>query len=137
MTLFVDTSVWFSAVNANDAKNTRAKAVLASQVSIVTSSLVLAESWRLIHQKLHWRAAESFWGVIRNGAAQVESVTTADFEAAWQIGKRYPDQNFSLTDRTSFAMMERLQISDVATFDSDFAIYRLNGSKGGAFRLLG
>jgi uncharacterized protein len=137
VTLFVDTSVWFAAVNANDTQNKRAKSALVNQGTFVTSTLVLAESWRLIHQKLHWKAAESFWSVIRNGAAQVENVIAADFETAWQIGKRYPDQDFSLTDRTSFALMERLQIMEVATFDSDFAIYRMSGSKGGAFRLVG
>ena len=58
-------------------------------------------------------------------------------EDAWAIGQRYPDQDFSLTDRTSFALMERLQIHDVASFDTDFAVYRFGGNKTGAFRIVG
>ena len=133
----MDTSAWFAAANGNDFQHERAKAALNGQTELVTSTLVLAETWRLVHQKLHWQAAETFWRVIRQGAAELESVIAADMEAAWLIGQRYPDQDFSLTDRTSFAMMERLQVLDVATFDKDFAIYRYGGNKSGAFRLVG
>ena len=137
MRVFVDTSAWFAAVNGNDIQHARAKAALGGQAELLTSTLLLAETWRLLHQKLHWQAAENFWRIIRQGAAGLEPVIAADMEAAWLIGQRYPDQDFSLTDRTSFAMMERLQVMDVATFDRDFAIYRHGGNKSGAFRLVG
>ena len=137
MNVFVDTSAWFAAVNGNDVQHGRAKAALSGQTALVTSTLVLAETWRLLHQKLHWQAAETFWRVVRQGAAQLECINPADMEAAWLIGQRYPDQDFSLTDRTSFAVMERLQIIDVATFDKDFAVYRFGGNKSGVFRLVG
>ena len=137
MRVFVDTSAWFAAANGKDIQHERAKAALSGQAGLVTSTLVLAETWRLLHQKLHWQAAETFWRIIRQGAAELESVIAADMEAAWLIGQRYPDQDFSLTDRTSFAMMERLQVLDVATLDKDFAIYRYGGNKSGAFRLIG
>lgn len=133
--MFVDSSVWFAAVNEKDRQHHRSKALLIDQKGLVTSSLVLAETWRLLWQKVHWAAAESFWHVIRQGAAEVEDVVSADFEAAWLMGQRYPDQDFSITDRTSFAVMQRLQILDVATFDIHFAIYRFGGNRSGAFRL--
>lgn len=136
MRVFVDTSAWFAAVNGNDIQHERAKAALSGQAELLTSTLVLGETWRLLHQKLHWQAAEAFWRIIRQGAAELETVIAADMEAAWLIGQRYPDQDFSLTDRTSFAMMERLQVLDVATFDKDFAIYRFGGNRSGAFRLV-
>lgn len=137
MRIFVDTSAWFAAANGNGDQHGRARAALSGQTGLVTSTLVLAETWRLLRHKLHWQAAETFWGVVRRGAAELEAVCAADMEAAWLIGQRYPDQDFSLTNRTSFAVMERLQILDVATFDRDFAVYRYGGSRNGAFRLVG
>ena len=134
--IFVDSSAWFAAANGNDAQHSRAKSALSGQSGFVTSNLVLAETWRLLHHKLHWQAAESFWRIIRQGAADLEVVSAEDMEGAWLIGQRYPDQDFSLTDRTSFALMERLQIVDVATFDHHFAIYRFGGNRSGAFRLV-
>lgn len=137
MRVFVDTSAWFAAVNGNDIQHERAKSALGGQTELLTSTLVLAETWRLLHQKLLGQAAETFWRIIRQGAAELEPVIAADMEAAWLIGQRYPDQDFSLTDRTSFAIMERLQVLDVATFDRDFSVYRFGGNKSGAFRLVG
>ncbi len=137
MRIFVDTSVWFSAINTNDISHIKAKKILSGDAELVTSTLVLTESWRLLHQKIHWQAAEKFFGVLRRGAATLEIISMADLESAWLIGQRYSDEDFSLTDRTSFAMMERLQIFDVATFDSDFAVYRFGKTKRGAFQLHG
>lgn len=136
MTIFVDTSIWFAAVNVRDARNERAKEILSSATSLLTSSLVMAESWRLMHQRIHYRVAESFWRAMRRGIAQLEMVGAADFEAAWLIGERFADQEFSLTDRTSFALMERLHINTAASFDNHFAIYRFGGAKSEAFEVL-
>ena len=61
MRIFVDTSVWFAAVNGNDSQHARAKAALSGQAGLLTSTLVVAETWRRLHQNLHWQAAESFW----------------------------------------------------------------------------
>jgi len=66
----------------------------------------------------------------------VENVTTADMEAAWAIGEAFPDQDFSLVDRTSFAVIERLGITRVASFDSHFAVYRYGRSRERAFDVL-
>ncbi len=57
-------------------------------------------------------------------------------ESAWSIGERFPDQDFSLVDRTSFAPMERLGITRVISFDSDFAVYRCGRTRTNAFEVL-
>lgn len=59
-----------------------------------------------------------------------------DREAAWAIGLRYDDQRFSLVDRVSFAVMERLGLRRVAAFDSDFAVYRLGSRSADAFEIV-
>lgn len=54
----------------------------------------------------------------------VEQTTSGDLEAAWAIGERFADQDFSVVDRTSFVVMERLGISRLPSFNNDFAVYR-------------
>lgn len=66
----------------------------------------------------------------------MEKVLFADIEAAWRIGEAFPDQTFSIVDRTSFAVMERLGITRVASFDDDFAIYRYGRKRDKAFDVL-
>jgi len=68
--------------------------------------------------------------------AILESVTLADLEAAWTIGRDFPDQDFSLVDRTSFAMMLRLDVRTVASFDDDFAVCRCGRGRDRAFEVI-
>ena len=136
MSIFVDSSAWYAAAHRGDRNNSRAKRLLATDEQLVTSDHVLVETWRLIHHAISARAAEIFWDGLRSGVATIEQTTSADLEAAWAIGERFPDQNFSLVDRTSFALMERLGISRVISFDKDFAVFRYGRGRRNAFEVL-
>lgn len=81
-------------------------------------------------------AGEALWSAIRDGAARLELVSEVDVDAAWQIGRAFPDQGFSLVDRTSFAVMERLGIAKAASFDHHFAVYRYGRNRQKAFEIL-
>ena len=136
MSAFVDSSGWYAAADRNDRHNSRAKEILATGEPLVTSDHVLVESWRLIHHFLSPGAAESFWEALRGGVATIEQTIDADLEAAWAIGERYPDQDFSLVDRTSFATMQRLGILRAISFDDDFAIFRYGRGRKSAFEVV-
>jgi uncharacterized protein len=102
----------------------------------VTTDHVIVETWLLLNSRYHRQAAERFWDRVRAGAIRIEQTTAADLEAAWAIGEAFPDQNFSIVDRTSFAVMERLGITQVASFDDDFAVYRYGRNRDRAFTVL-
>ena len=136
MSVFVDSSAWYAAADSGDRQNSAAKRLLATDEPLVTSDHVLIETWRLIHHFLSAHAAETFWAGLRNGVAAIEQTTSADLEAAWAIGQRFSDQDFSLVDRTSFALMQRLGITRVISFDDDFAIFRYGRGRNTAFELL-
>jgi len=137
MSLFVDTSVWYAAADSSDLSNIRAKAILANGEPLVTTDHVLAETWTLLRYRVHRHAAERFWEGLRNGTAAIEPVGTADLEAAWQIGLLYRDQDFSLVDRTSFAVMRRLGIERAASLDDHFAVFRFGPKRRHAFVIVG
>ena len=136
MSVFVDTSVWFSAVAKGDRSNELAKSILQSVSGHVMTDHVLAETWVLLKSRFNRAVAETFWETIRHSAVRVEPVTSADLEAAWSIGIAFPDQDFSLVDRTSFAVMERLGITKAASFDEDFAIFRYGRARDKAFEII-
>lgn len=97
---------------------------------------MLVETWLLLNSRTRRDIAESFWAELRSGDVEVESVTLADIEAAWSVGERFPDQSFSIVDRTSFVVMERLGITRAASFDQDFAIYRYGRARDKAFEIV-
>ena len=136
MSVFVDTSVWYAAADSGDASNARAKVILAGNELLVTSDHVLIETWTLLHHRIHRRAAERFWEGLRGGVATIEPVGAADLEAAWQIGISWRDQDFSIVDRTSFAVMRRLGIDRAASFDDHFAVFRFGPNRRRAFTVL-
>lgn len=134
--VFVDTSTWYAAAATGDRNNARAKELLTGYERRTTTDHVVVETWRLIAHRMGWPAAERWWGAVRSGVATVEHVGDVDLARAWVIGEAFPDQRFSLVDRTSFAVMERLRWQSVVTFDDDFAVYRFGRARERAFTVL-
>lgn len=63
-------------------------------------------------------------------------MTAADLATALSIAQLFPDQAFSIVDRTSFAVMQRTGVTRVATFDDDFAVYRFGRDRRRAFEIV-
>lgn len=136
MTIFVDSSAFYAAADRSDLSHERAATILRGADGLVTTDHVLVETWLLLQRRLGTDAAERFWDGIRSGAARVEPVGLADLERAWSIGQEFADQAFSITDRTSFAVMQRLGLRRVASYDDDFAIYRFGTRRERAFDVI-
>lgn len=128
--------MWFAAAVKRDRGNARAKAILQRAGELVTTDHVLIETWFLLRSRSGRNLAERFWDGVRRGAARLEIVSAADLETAWGIGEVFADQDFSLVDRTSFAVMQRLGVTSAARFDDDFAIYRYGHARDKAFDVL-
>jgi uncharacterized protein len=135
MSLYVDTSAWYAAADRSDASHVRAKEVLSGDASLVTSDHVLVETWQLLRHRLGRDRAERYWEALKNGACEIELVVAADLEVAWRISEEFPGQDFSIVDQTSFAVMMRLGIHRVATFDDEFAVFRFGRGRRQAFEV--
>ena len=94
---------------------------------------MLVETWFLAARRLGTSVAERLVNGIRMGIARVEPAIVADLETAAGIGEAFADQQFSLVDRTSWAVMHRLGIRDAVAFDADFSVYRFGQGRRQAF----
>ncbi len=136
MTVFVDTSAWYAAADLDDAGHERAALRLREHAgALLTSDHVLVETWFLAARRLGFAAAERLAEAIRMGLARIEPATVADLETAARIGEEYPDQGFSIVDRTSWAIMGRTGVHEAIALDADFFIYRFGRDKRQAFRV--
>jgi uncharacterized protein len=136
LTLFVDTSAFYAAADSSDRSHKRAKRVLGAGEPLVTTDHVLAESWLLLRHRLGRPAAIAFWEGVRAGASAVEHVGPADLEVAWSIAAEFEDQDFSLVDMTSFAVMQRIGVLRAASLNDDFAIFRFGRRRERSFELV-
>jgi len=74
MSVFVDTSAFYAAADATDANHARVREVFDRGQPLVTSTLVLAESWRLLNRRLGRGPAHAFWAAVRDGAVETVAV---------------------------------------------------------------
>ena len=132
--VFVDTSIWYAAADDGDAASEVARSLLTEHAgSLVTSDLVLAELWNLVNARINHHHANQVVAAIATGIARVECATEADFGFAAAVLADFSDQAFSLTDRTSWALMKRLAITDALALDADFRVYRYGPQRRRAF----
>lgn len=134
---YVDTSAWVSLADSSEASHERVvTAIRSRQGHLVTSDHVLHEAWTVMRYRHNSHSAETLVNSIRTGISKIEVSGLADLEVAAAIGAAFADQDFSLSDRTSWAVMERLGIHDAITLDNDFRIYRFGPGRRHSFTVL-
>jgi predicted nucleic acid-binding protein len=89
-----------------------------------------------LRHRLGRRAAHRFWEGLRGGAAEIATVGPADIQAASAIAEAFRDQDFSIVDCSSFAVMLRLGLRRAATFDDDFSVFRFGHGRRQAFEVV-
>lgn len=123
--LFVDTSAWYPIVDRAHPDHEHLAAVLQDRVdagvTLVTTNLVLAESHTLIMRRMGSDVARAFLAGVR-APPNVVVFSTREVEAAAETEwlARYDDQDFSLTDAVSFAVMSARGIREALTLDRHF-----------------
>jgi predicted nucleic acid-binding protein len=136
VTLFVDSSVFYAAADRGDRSNARAKTLISTDEPLITTDHVVIESWLLIQRRMGADAADRFWAGVRSASIGIEVVELVDLESAWSIGQVFGDQRFSIVDRTSFAVLQRVAVDRVASFDSAFAVFRFGPRRDRAFEIV-
>ena len=133
--VFVDTSAWFAIGSDADVWHGRADELLDIHAGrLTTTDHVLVETWSLARVRTNRHAADLLVSNIVEGRlAEVLAATPQDISAALRIGSEFSDQDFSLVDRTSWAVMERHGIEEAISFDTDFAVYRYGRNRQRAF----
>jgi uncharacterized protein len=122
--VFADTGAWFALVDQSDNHHMDAVAVysqLLQSCTLLTTNLVVAETYTLILRALGQRAALRFLENITASPRVAVVYSDARLESmAESILRKYHDQDFSYTDAVSFAAMRDRAINRAFTFDKHF-----------------
>jgi predicted nucleic acid-binding protein len=131
--IFADTGALFafcvrSDVHHADAVRAAAQ-VLARREPIWTIDPVLTELWRLLRRDISGSRSDAVVGGLLERGLQREPLEDQDYSHALVLGQRWADQEFSLTGRQAFAVLERTGRQRAWSYDDDFAVIRLGPAR--------
>lgn len=123
--VIVDTSAYYAVFDKSDKNHLKAIKFLETNKSpLITSNLVVIEIVNLVNARRgHDEAVRIGKMFYEKGPASVINISVEDEKRAWHIFLKYSDKSFSLTDCTTFALMERLGLKKAVAFDIHFIQY--------------
>lgn len=124
--LLIDTSFLYALYNADDEDHQRAvQFALQIKTPTLVPDVILPEITFLFLRDVGYHAIPPFIKKLSESSVQLQGLTLADLQRAQQIATTYSSAQFDLVDTCIMALSERLQITQVCTFDRrDFSIFR-------------
>ena len=125
---FVDTSWWVAWALPEDARHgeaTHMAARVGESERLLTTNLVLGETWTFLRSKDGHRAAVDLIDRVADlesaGRFIVHAVTGEEETRAWRWLRRHDERIYSFVDATSFEVMRARRLREALAFDNDFA----------------
>lgn len=118
--LFIDTSAFVALASKKDSNHSQSRRFLRRLAKerrpLITSTDIADEVVTLLRMRLgHHVAVEVGDALFESKWCRLLDIDSALRERAWNLFKRFDDQTFSLTDCTSFAVMQSLGIQEAFT----------------------
>lgn len=122
--IFVDSSMFFALVDENDQFHQKAvqiwQTLKKQKVQLITSNYMLNETFTLIRSRRGAKVVDDFRKSLTDiYNIRIIRVTVADEAGAWDWFLK-DWSKLSFNDCVSFALMKRLELKQVATFDEHF-----------------
>jgi len=124
--VFVDTGAWYALADKRDPDHPAAARFFQSNTHpLVTTNFIFDETITLLRTRLGWKAAADFGQKIKSSRmVTVTAVNGDDENRAWELFLKFTDTDFSYTDCTSFAIMQRMKLDTTFSFDGHFAVMK-------------
>lgn len=125
---FADTGWWVAWALPHDGRHVDAIDMLAAvgrAEQVLTTNLVLGETWTFLRGKDSHRTALAFLdrvdALVEDDRLVVHRVTGEQEAGAWQWLRRHDQRVYSFVDSTSFRVMRDRRLREALAFDDDFA----------------
>jgi hypothetical protein len=120
--IFVDTGAWFASAVPADVNHGAARTWLsANSEPLLTTDYVIDETLTLLKSRGHTPTAiEMGEGFFSGKLARIILISEIDLQQAWTIFRQFHDKEWSFTDCTSKAVIDRLKLQRAFSFDQHF-----------------
>ena len=125
--LFVDTSAWYVLAISSTPQHRKVSDALRQRVQrgarVVTTNLIVAETHALLSRRASRTVALAFVREVKRSPNQVVA-SSAEYEdlAVTDWLEKFDDQDFSLTDAVSFAVMTDRGVREALALDHHFSV---------------
>lgn len=133
---FADTGWWVAWALPGDGKHEAAIHMLGRlgrNEQVLTTNLVVGESWTFLRRKDSHRSALAFIDRVEILKAEnrlvVHRVTEEQELSAWEWLRKHDERVYSFVDSTSFCVMRDRRLREALAFDHDFAAAGFNEVK--------
>jgi len=127
MKVFIDTGAFLAISDNSDNSHSIATKtfheVIEQNAKFHTSNFVIDETITLIRARVGHKAAESFIKAFNSSNTKQHYVNKDVESRAIDIFTKYRDKDFSFTDCTSFALIDKHRIDAAMSFDKHFSQY--------------
>lgn len=125
---FADTSWWVAWALPDDARHgdaLRMLAALGANEQVLTTNLVVGETWTFLRRKDSHSTAVSFLdrvALLEAGKKlSLQPVTSDHEDRAWKWLRRHDERVYSFVDASSFEIMRERRLREALAFDQDYA----------------
>jgi predicted nucleic acid-binding protein len=125
---FADTSWWVAWTLPRDGRHdeaVQARESLGLNEQVMTTNLVLGETWTVLGRRDSHRTAVGFLDRVDllrdHDRLLVHRVTEEQELAAWTWLRKHDERAYSFVDATSFRVMRDRRLREALAFDQDFA----------------
>ncbi len=126
MSLLLDTSALVAARNAEDRNHKKAFEIFVPALhgdygKLFVSDYIFDEAVTLAYVRTgSKKLAYDIGKFAKAKPINIRFIEPVDFDKAWELYLQYEDKNLSFTDCTNIALMERLKIEALFSFDTEF-----------------
>lgn len=120
--IFVDTSVWFEAFDLASPRYEECQSLISQCIGkLVTTDYIIDELVTLFVARDQRLNATAYVPSLLDGSfCQLHRIDETDFAEAWRLVQQFTDKQWSFTDCTSYAVMQRLGITEALSLDDHF-----------------
>jgi predicted nucleic acid-binding protein len=119
---FADTSFWIAFLLRRETHHEMAATLwLADATPVLTSELVLGETWTFLNRRDGHAFAVRFLDLVAaSPRVSVVGVESRTIRGAWTWLRKHDERPYSLVDATSFEIMRSRRLREALAFDGDF-----------------
>lgn len=117
-----------SLLDRGQSDHIRCKAAFQAYQPFITTWPCITEAMYFLRALREWEGQKALWNLIERNAIQIHLSSLDEWKRIRQLMEQYQDTPMDLADASLVSLAELRNLPRILTLDSDFYVYRINGT---------